>query len=280
MGEREGRGGRGGHVLNPKIESSHAEATREQNNSKTPTHVAIIADDLLPAEWISGTGGGGRVPIVFRESISHPGVSGSLAVLSSSPMQSIDIILPTMPLHEPRRLRPLRRVEYDQLVELGVFANEKIELLQGGLVPKTPQGSRHAFVIQVITRQLVMVLRDRVHVRVQLPFAASDISEPEPDVALMPPGDYYNQHPTRALLVIEVADTSLREDRDLKSPIYAAAGVPEFWLIDVNAQTVTVYRNPDGGAWTEMKRHNRDETLALASFPDVTVALPDLFPQR
>ena len=203
----------------------------------------------------------------------------SPAVVSSSLMQPIDI-LPTMPLPEPRRLRPLRRAEYDRLVELGVFANEKIELLQGGLVAMSPQGSRHAFIVQVLNERLVMGLQGRAHVRVQLPFAASEISEPEPDVAVMPLGDYYNEHPTRALLVIEVADTSLREDRDLKSPIYAAAGVPEFWLVDVNDQTVTVYRNPDGGAWTEMKRHNRDETLALSSFPDVAVALPDLFPQR
>lgn len=195
-------------------------------------------------------------------------------------MNFITDILPIMPLPEPRRLRPLQRAEYDQLVELGVFVNEKIELLQGGLVPMSPQGSRHAFIVQVLNRHLTRQLGERAWVRVQLPFAASDISEPEPDIAVMPPGDYYSQHPTRALLVIEVADTSMREDRDLKSPIYAAAGVPEFWLIDVNAQTVTVYRNPDGGTWTEMKRHNRDETLALSSFPDVTVALPDLFPQR
>jgi Uma2 family endonuclease len=194
-------------------------------------------------------------------------------------MQPTDI-LPTMPLTEPRRLRPLRRAEYDQLVELGVFANEKIELLQGGLVPMSPQGSRHAFIIQVLNEWLVMALRGRAHIRVQLPFAASDVSEPEPDVAVMPPGDYYNEHPTRALLVIEVADSSLREDRDLKSPIYAAAGVPEFWLVDVNAETVTVYRDPDGGSWTEMKRHGREETLALASFPDVAVTLSELFPRR
>ena len=194
-------------------------------------------------------------------------------------MHPIDI-LPTMPLTEPRRLRPLRRAEYDQLVEFGVFANEKIELLQGGLVPMSPQGSRHAFMVQVLTRVLIRQLGDRAWVRVQLPFAASDISEPEPDLAVMPPGDYHDEHPARALLVIEVADSSLREDRDLKSPIYAAAGVPEFWLIDVNAETVTVYRNPDGASWTEMKRHNREETLALASFPDVIIALPELFPRR
>ncbi|HVT06342.1 MAG TPA: Uma2 family endonuclease, partial [Polyangia bacterium] len=102
--------------------------------------------------------------------------SGSIGVLSGQP--HIEDLVTT------ERLRPLRRVEYDRLVELGFFdEDEKIELLDGVIVQMTPQGLAHAAAIEVLTHQLVVALATRARVRVQLPFAASDISEPEPDLA-------------------------------------------------------------------------------------------------
>lgn len=178
-----------------------------------------------------------------------------------------------------RRLRPLRRREYDRLVELGAFRDEKVELLEGMLVPMSPQGSRHAYVIQELTALLVPAVAGRGRVRVQLPFAGSDVSEPEPDIAVVPPGDYSAEHPDRALLVVEVADSSLADDLDLKAPAYAAAGVPELWVIDCTSQSVIVHRRPMGRGWGEVIRHGRDASLAMEALPDVAVRVATLFPR-
>src|SRR5580704_11900392 len=84
-----------------------------------------------------------------------------------------------------------------------------------------------------LNKLLVRALGDRAEVRVQAPFGASDVSEPEPDLAVVPPGSYLDEHPSRAHLLIEVADSSLQDDRRIKGPLYAAAGVPEYWIVDL-----------------------------------------------
>ena len=186
--------------------------------------------------------------------------------------------VPAVTLRESLKVRPLRRIEYDHLIELGVFGNEKVELLNGILVPMSPQGNRHALVIEVLTELFVTLLHRRARVRVQLPFAASAIAEPEPDIAIVPADEPRTDHPSRALLVIEVADSSLDYDMD-KAPIYAAADVAEYWIIDVNAEAVTVHSGRESGKWTHVNRHGRGETLSLREFPDVKVPLIELFPR-
>lgn len=123
------------------------------------------------------------------------------------------------------RLRRWTRAEYDRLVELGVFEGERIELLRGVIVEMSPQSVEHASPIQEATHYLVRLLGDRARVRVQLPFAASDDSEPEPDIAVVPPGAYADAHPSVAWLIIEVATPSLATDRD-KGGVYALASSP------------------------------------------------------
>ena len=106
-------------------------------------------------------------------------------------------------------LRPLRRVEYDQLITLGAFEGEKIELLDGALVHMTPTGTPHSSTVQRLTELLLPPLLGRASVRVQQPYAAGPFSEPEPDLAVVPLGEYDTAHPDRAYLVIEVAESSL-----------------------------------------------------------------------
>jgi Uma2 family endonuclease len=177
------------------------------------------------------------------------------------------------------RVRPLRRAEYDRLVGLGAFEGEKLELLYGRLVSMSPQGQGHAFSIRRLTRLLVLGLRERADVCVQLPFVASDLSEPEPDVAIVPVGDYLEGHPRSALLVIEVAESSVGDDRSLKGPLYAAAGVPEYWIVNLVEGVVEVYREPRDGVYALVSRHDRDATLAVPGFADVRIAVRDVVPQ-
>src|SRR5688572_6382760 len=152
------------------------------------------------------------------------------------------------PVLDPE-LRPLRREEYDRLVDLGTFEGEHVELLYGRLVQMAPQREEHAGSLVRLTSLLVRQLGDRAQVRVQLPFVAPDESEPEPDVAVVPPGDPFGGHPDRALLTIEVSKTSQEKDRGPKGALYAAAGVPEFWLVDVAHRRVERYRRPLDGRY-------------------------------
>lgn len=145
----------------------------------------------------------------------------------------------------PERLRPLSRAEYDRMVEMGLFGpDERVELLEGVLVSMSPQRPPHADCIRRFTQALVQLLQDRAQVRVQLPLAIGAASEPEPDVAVVPSGDYSREHPAEALLVVEVADTTLRKDRLIKGPAYAAAGVPEYWIANLQDRRIEVHRDP------------------------------------
>ena len=179
---------------------------------------------------------------------------------------------------EPLRIRPLRRAEYDRLVRVGVFEDERIELLRGALVEMTPQGAPHADCAALLARMLILGLGEHASVRAHSPFAASDDSEPEPDVAVYPPRRYADGHPQTAHLLIEVADSSLRKDRGIKSEIYAEAGVPEYWIVDVVRGVVEVRTAPVDGHYTRMTTYRRGESVALAAFPDVSLALDDFLP--
>src|SRR6185369_9765060 len=110
------------------------------------------------------------------------------------------------------------RAEYDQLVAMGVFDNEKVELIKGFIVRMSPTGVPHASVVQALNELFVLALvpSGRASIRIQSPFAASDDSEPEPDVAVLPPGPYRDDHPKAAFLVIEVSESSPRYDRGEK----------------------------------------------------------------
>jgi len=177
-------------------------------------------------------------------------------------------------------LRPLLRREYDRMVQLGFFENENVELLEGMLVAMSPQSARHATVVRKLTNLLPRLVAGRAEVQIQSPLAASDSSEPESDVAVIPVGDYVRQHPQTALLIIEVADSSLRRDRLIKPRLYAAAGVIEYWIVDLDSDAVHVHREPHDVGYGQVTRHVRDDRLALLAFPDVVLCTDDLLPSR
>jgi Uma2 family endonuclease len=177
---------------------------------------------------------------------------------------------------EPLRLISVK--EYDHLVDSGAFEDEHVELLEGVMVEMSPQGTRHHSVVMKLNAVLSRLVGDRALIAVQGPFAASRRSKPEPDLALVPPGDYLNAHPSKAYLIIEVADTSLRKDRVIKPAIYAAAKVPEYWVIDVHACTVLRMTKPRKGAYSRTEELGKADTVALVAFPDVVVRLKDVLP--
>jgi Uma2 family endonuclease len=173
---------------------------------------------------------------------------------------------------------------YFRLVTTGELApNDRVELLEGVIVAEPPQEPRHA---SAITRldALRKAIADRAVVRVQLPFLAGPFSAPEPDIAVVPgrAADYDLRHPTAALLIIEVADASLPQDRLSKQRIYAAAGCLEYWIVNLRDDCVEVYRAPDkaAGRYTQQRIARAGEHVDLVAFTDVRIAVDDIVPRR
>lgn len=179
-----------------------------------------------------------------------------------------------LPHAVPRRLS---RAEYDRIVAQGIFADDRVELIHGMVVTMSPIGAPHADPVDVLNRHFVLALSERAVVRVQQPFAASDDSEPEPDIALVPLGRYASAHPERAFLIVEVAQTSLEYDRETKAPLYAASGIPEYWVVDVDNHVLEVYDNALEGRYRRVRTFQGNDTVVPTAFPDVGLRVGELF---
>jgi Uma2 family endonuclease len=177
----------------------------------------------------------------------------------------------------PQTTRRLRREEYDRLVALGAFEDERIELIEGELVTMSPNNPEHASPVQLLNEILLPALLGRATIRIQLPIIAVRESEPEPDVAIVPLGSYRDQHPDRAYCVIEVAHSSLSKDRNIKAPLYAASGFSEYWLVNVPERVVEVFSDPSPEGYRASARYAVGQTVTLAAFPDVMVDVAKLF---
>lgn len=175
----------------------------------------------------------------------------------------------------PDHRRPLRRVEYDQLVALGTFEGERIELINGELRQMSPIGPPHTSTVDRLTMLLVPALVGRAVVRVQGSFAAGDLSQPEPDFSILPLGDRDDAHPDAAHLIIEVAQSSLRYDRGEKAELYAERGVPEYWIVNLVERVVEVHREPQDGRYQTRSTHTKGERLRLLAFADVELSIDD-----
>lgn len=172
-------------------------------------------------------------------------------------------------------VRPLKRAEYEKLVELGAFDDERVELLYGRIVEMPPQGPLHDGTIDILSDLLRDRLGGRARVRVQASFLAPD-SVPIPDIVVVPPGDYRDRHPDEAYLVVEVSQSSLRRDRGPKARLYAQSGVPEYWIVDVAGGLVEVHTDPVGDRYARVQPCRRGDSMRLVAFPDVELAAGDI----
>ncbi len=182
--------------------------------------------------------------------------------------------------------RPLRRFrvdEYHRLIETGVLhEDERVELIDGVIVAMAPQGIPHSFVIQELTRILVRQLGDEFRVRPQLPATLDEWNEPEPDFTIVratAATRRHKHHPDHALIVIEVADSSLRYDRKRKGPLYARRAIPEYWIVNVAEETVEVYRDPDAAAqrYRITDVYRPEQTVASQAIPGLTLEVAAIF---
>ncbi|MCI0396492.1 MAG: Uma2 family endonuclease [Chloroflexi bacterium] len=166
--------------------------------------------------------------------------------------------------------------EYDQMIAAGILTeDDRVELIQGEIIVMSPLGSRHAACVSRLNWLFSRGLGEAAIVRVQDPIHLDERSEPEPDVALVQPRpDFYAQahpEPEDVLLIVEVADTSLAYDRQVKIPLYARAGVGEVWLVNLNDHTMTVYRRPTLAGYSETTRFRPGQSLSPQAFPGLAL---------
>jgi Uma2 family endonuclease len=168
--------------------------------------------------------------------------------------------------------------EYHRMGEAGIFAEgDRVELIEGEILKMSPIGRRHAACVKRINEQLINLLRGRAIVSVQDPILLDDYSEPQPDIAIVKRrNDFYAQAlPATAdvLLVIEVADTSLAYDRDIKLPAYARSAIPEVWIVDLAAQAVEVHADPVNGVYRNVRSYRRGDTITPVHFSNLAIVV-------
>lgn len=172
--------------------------------------------------------------------------------------------------------------EYHQMIEAGILTHEdKVELLEGQIIQMSPQRPPHAATTQCAANYLSRLL-EQAYIRVQLPITLPPNSEPEPDIAVVRIDDreYFEHHPVadEIFLLVEVAKTTLKNDRITKAPTYAKAKIPEYWILDVQERQVYVFREPEGESYQQEIILSEDATISLLAFPDVNISLNQLFP--
>ena len=174
------------------------------------------------------------------------------------------------------------REEYYRMAEAHLFMDERVELLDGFIVTMSPQNSPHTATVHRLLFLLFRILGFAAYIRVQAPIILNDWSEPEPDIAVCQPDpyDYAREHPKahQVLLIIEVADTSLSYDRTQKALAYAAIGIPEYWIVNLNDRRVEALTDPDPsiGRYGREKLAYEGERLSLPG--GQTVAVSDILP--
>ena len=180
------------------------------------------------------------------------------------------------------RRHRLTATEYRRMGEVGILrADARVELIEGEIIDMTPTGSRHAGVVRHIARLFERAIGDSAVVSIQSPVSLSDRSEPEPDIALLSPRtDFYKSaHPRPAdvLLIVEVADASLRYDRQVKVPLYARHGVTEVWIVGLERNVLTQYRDPEGESYRTATPLAELAAVELAALPGVRLDLRGVF---
>lgn len=168
--------------------------------------------------------------------------------------------------------------EYYRMAEAGILsADDHVELIEGEIVRMIPVNPPHAGCVDRLNDFLGQHLNRRAIVRVQSPIRLHDLSEPEPDLALLRPrSDFYSRsHPTAedVFLLVEISDSTSKYDRDVKLPVYARAGISEVWIINLGKEIVETYFQPVNGRYTKTQKAGRGKSVAVMSFPDIMVSV-------
>lgn len=189
---------------------------------------------------------------------------------------------PVLHVREPKHRLPYHLWtvnEFHQMAIAGLLdETDRVELIEGEMIDMAPIGSKHAFIVNQISQTFSARVGGQCLVSTQNPVRLGEHSEPQPDVVLLRSGNYMDALPTAAdvLLIVEVSDTTLEYDRDVKLGLYARHGIPEVWLLDVNAREITVYREPAEGQYRLIRKPTATETVSPMAVPDLALRLMEL----
>jgi Uma2 family endonuclease len=164
--------------------------------------------------------------------------------------------------------------DYHRMAEAGILhEDDRVELIEGVIAEMTPIGSRHAACVRELIRLLSRQVSDDVRVDAQNPIRLDEYGEPQPDLAVIRARDYWDSlpGPDDVLLLIEVSDTSLAYDREIKLPLYTRSGIPEAWLVDLTGEVIERHTEPAEDGYRLVRRVRRGETLRSETVPELEV---------
>jgi Uma2 family endonuclease len=183
------------------------------------------------------------------------------------------------------QIRQLTSTEYYGMMESGIIREgERVELISGQIFTMAAKGTRHTVSTTRLLKELWRLIEERAIVRCQDPISLPNNSEPEPDLAIarLRSDDYVNSHPAPEdiILVIEVADSTIKFDRETKAPLYAAAGISEYWIINLIDDRLEIYRQPEGNIYTSIEIITPPRSINLPQFPEIGLPIGDFFPAQ
>lgn len=174
--------------------------------------------------------------------------------------------------------------QYHKMVDSGILKeDDRVELMRGEIIEMSPIQTKHAACVNRLVNLLIHLLGNSVILAPQNPVVLSDNSEPQPDVTLLQPREdfYENAHPQAndIFLIIEVADTTVKYDREVKIPLYAENNIIEVWLVDINQQCVEVYREPATNGYLNIQKFTLGESFSIQAFPNVNITVDEILGQ-
>jgi Uma2 family endonuclease len=183
----------------------------------------------------------------------------------------------------PFTIRKWTVKEYHKLGEMGFFQpEERVELVSGNIIKMSAKGTAHTSALGRTDRLLQNLFGNLAWVRMQDPIALDDNSEPEPDIAVVriDPFDYATHHPTpsEVYLIIEVADSSLAYDREIKANIYARSGIADYWVLNVNERQLHVFREPADDGYQSEVILGETANISPLQFPTFNIAIREMLP--
>jgi Uma2 family endonuclease len=183
----------------------------------------------------------------------------------------------------PFTLRLWTVEEYHQMAQAGIFhPEERVELIAGQIIRMSAKGTAHTAAVRRTAKVLRNLLFNQAEVYTQDPIQLNDFSEPEPDVAVVRinPLDYADHHPTpsEVYLIIEVADSSFKYDRETKGKAYAQSGIADYWVLDVNDRKLHVLREPTPEGYQSEVILSEDASVSPLRFAELEIALQDILP--
>lgn len=191
--------------------------------------------------------------------------------------------MPTVLEAHERAAMPYHRwsvAEFHQMAAVGLLdETDRVELIEGEMIDMAPIGSKHAFIVNRLSQAFSAGgAKGQYLVSTQNPVCLGERSEPQPDIALLKNGNYMDALPTAAsvLLIVEVSDTTLGYDRDVKLGLYASHGIPEVWLVDVNAVELIVYREPAEGQYRLIRKPTAAEAVSPVLVSGVSISLAEI----